>query len=89
VVEDGKSGLLFPVGDFQKLAQQLARLQGNRDLRAELGRQAVRRVEGQFSLAAMVEQYEAMYGRLAVRRAPARMAVGETRPADIVRARNG
>jgi sugar transferase (PEP-CTERM/EpsH1 system associated) len=89
VVEDGKSGLLFPVGDFQQLAQRLARLQGNQDLRAELGRQATRRVEEQFSLDAMVEQYEAMYGRMAMRRAAARMGVEETRPADIVRARNG
>ncbi len=89
VVADGESGLLFPVGDFQQLAQKLARLQGSPELRAELGRRAVRRIEEQFSLDAMVEQYEAMYGRLAMKRAPARRGVAEPRPANVARARNG
>jgi len=77
VVVDGECGLLFPVGDFQRLAQQLVLLQGTKELREGLGRRALQRVAEQFSLDAMVQQYEAMYERLALKRAAERASVEE------------
>jgi glycosyltransferase involved in cell wall biosynthesis len=77
VVVDGESGLLFPVGDFHRLAEQLVLLQGSKELREGLRRQALQRVKEQFSLDAMVEHYEAMYGRLGVKRAAGRARVQE------------
>lgn len=75
VVVDRESGLLFPVGDFQRLADQLSELQSRRELRGQLGQQALRRVREQFSLSAMVERYEEMYGSLARNRAAGRAGV--------------
>lgn len=61
VVIEGKSGLLFPVGDFRKLADQLLQLQAKKDLRAQLGEQALRRVCEEFSIDSMVRKYEQVY----------------------------
>lgn len=64
VVVDGDSGLLFPVGDFRKLAEQLLALRARKDLRAQLGQKALRRVRKDFSLDAMVGKYEQVYRSL-------------------------
>ncbi|HXJ41500.1 MAG TPA: glycosyltransferase [Bryobacteraceae bacterium] len=68
VIEDGESGLLFPVGDARRLAEQLVLLWSNQTFREGLIRHALRRVNEQFSLSTMVEQYQSMYERLAVKR---------------------
>ena len=69
VVVDGESGLLFAVGDSQRLADHLLMLQRREETRGELGRNALTRVKEQFSLQAMVRQYEEMYEQLAVKKA--------------------
>lgn len=75
VVVDGESGLLFPVGDFQGLADRLVVLCGRRELRDRLARGGLRRVEERFSLDSMVASYEEMYGSLARDRAARRPAI--------------
>jgi sugar transferase (PEP-CTERM/EpsH1 system associated) len=73
VVIDGKSGFLFPVGDFNSLAKSLHDLQQDSRLRLMLGRQARRRVREEFSIGAMVRQYQEVYEDLTA--APLRAAV--------------
>jgi len=65
VVVEGKSGLLFPVGDFRGLADHLLLLQAKMDLRVQLGGQALRRVSEEFSIDSMVRKYEQVYESLA------------------------
>jgi sugar transferase (PEP-CTERM/EpsH1 system associated) len=65
VVVDGQSGLLFPVADARKLAEQLCLLAGRPELRAHLGKGAVRRVREEFSIDSMVRKYEHVYESLA------------------------
>ena len=65
VVVDGDSGLLFPVGDCQALAGQLALLYGNPVIRDRVGSRACRRVHESFSLDSMVRKYDEMYTGLA------------------------
>ncbi len=65
LIINGRSGLLFPVGDYERLAQQLVLVHDQLSLREELARNAVARVTEHFSLDLMVEKYEAMYAALA------------------------
>jgi len=64
VVEDGKSGLLFPVGDAARLAEQLTLLYRRPDTRLQFGGEAVEKMQREFSLEAMVRNYEQMYTAL-------------------------
>jgi len=68
VTIDGESGLLFPVGDVGQLANHLLSIRGNEELRLRLGCQARNRIEVEFSLDAMVRNYESLYESLAPRR---------------------
>jgi len=52
LVEDGRSGLLVPPGDAPAIADALARLAAEPELRARLGRAARERVQRDFDLAA-------------------------------------
>jgi glycosyltransferase involved in cell wall biosynthesis len=72
VVADGESGLLFPVGNFERLADRLLQIYRDKELRERLGRQALTRVTEQFSLDSMIRKYEEMYGSLAERQASGR-----------------
>lgn len=65
LIVNGQSGLLFPIGDYSRLAEQLLLLCGHKLLRQELGRNALARVREHFSLNSMVERYETMYTTLA------------------------
>jgi len=71
-VVGGAAGLLFPVGSEERLAEQLVFLYRNHDARAEFGRQALRKVQAEFSLDSMVRQYEEMYSEFAQNRAAGR-----------------
>ena len=75
VVMDGKSGLLFPVGDFQRLRRQLNALRTRRDLRLKLGEQALQRVREEFSLDSMVRKYAQLYEGLQKKAAPAPVSI--------------
>jgi len=71
VVVDGESGLLFPVGDAVKLAEQLISLERRPELREELSRRAVCRVREEFSIDSMVRNYARLYESLGRRTAAA------------------
>lgn len=64
IVVDGKSGLLFPVGDFERLKQHLILLKRDAGLRYELGQAAMRRVREEFSIESMVKKYDELYTSL-------------------------
>lgn len=64
VVVDGESGLLFPVGDFGRLAEHLLTLATQPGLRVQLGDRAVRRTREEFSIDSMVRRYEQLYKSL-------------------------
>jgi sugar transferase (PEP-CTERM/EpsH1 system associated) len=74
VILDGESGLLCPVGDSRRLAEQLLELRAGQDLRDRLGRRALRRVMEDFSIDSMVRNYTQMYESL-VSVAPAQVRV--------------
>jgi len=61
VVTDGEDGLLVPVGDSQALAEAIARVLGDQDLRERLIANAKRKVEAYFSLDQMVKNHELLY----------------------------
>lgn len=63
LIEDGVSGALVPASDAQALADALAFYAGAPELRREQGRAGRRRIEASFSLAGMLDRYEALYVR--------------------------
>lgn len=65
VVTHNESGLLFPVRGIHELAQWLCALQQREDLRTQLGRCALSRVQKEFSIECMVRKYEQLYTSLA------------------------
>ena len=77
VVESMSDGLLYPMGEVDKLAEAVERLLGNPGLRAALAERAWRKVQGPFgaaaSAAALVRRIETTVG--AVRTAGARAAL--------------
>ena len=60
-VGDGETGLLVPVGDVAALRAAIARLLGDATLRAELGANARRRAESDYSWAAATASLLAAY----------------------------
>jgi glycosyltransferase involved in cell wall biosynthesis len=64
VIEDGRSGVLVPVGDAPAMAAAAARLLSDRAHRRTLGRAARQRVLERYSAPAMVRRMEALYARL-------------------------
>jgi sugar transferase (PEP-CTERM/EpsH1 system associated) len=77
VVVDQESGLLFPSRNFLLLAQHLVALRLRKEHRVQLGRQAMRRVQKEFSIDSMVQKYEQLYENLmAGAAAPLRAVAG-------------
>jgi sugar transferase (PEP-CTERM/EpsH1 system associated) len=77
VIIDGESGLLFPVGDSERLANILLELGAKKDQRIQLGQRALRRVADNFSIDSMVRNYSQMYESLvSVVPAPMRAVAG-------------
>ena len=66
MIVDGQNGLLVPPSDEQKLAEAMARLLNDADLRARLAAGAQERVQ-RFTASAVVERLEAIYARIAPR----------------------
>ncbi|MGA7409481.1 MAG: glycosyltransferase [Bryobacteraceae bacterium] len=71
VINDGRSGLLFPAGDSEKLANYLMQLRISSCLREDLGSEARRHAREHFSIQTMVRRYEDLYEGLAARALPA------------------
>jgi sugar transferase (PEP-CTERM/EpsH1 system associated) len=65
IVADGQSGLLFPSKDEAALSRHLQGLVDDPAFRARLGRAGYDRVMREFSMAAMIRKYEALYDRFA------------------------
>ncbi len=61
IIQHGRDGILVPRGDPSALAGEILRLAGDERLREELVRAGRRKVESQFSLAAMVMGYDRVY----------------------------
>lgn len=61
LVEEGKSGFLVDAGDASAMAERLAQLATNTELRQQFGEQARHKAEAQFSLHSMVENYTRLY----------------------------
>lgn len=68
MIADGVNGLLVPPGDEHELNHAMARLLKDADLRARLAAGARERVQ-EFTASAVVERLEAVYARVAPRRA--------------------
>lgn len=67
MIESGREGFLFPVGDTAALAKHLTAL-ADRDLSTSMGATARETVESRFSEQAMVDQYEKLLLGVASRR---------------------
>jgi glycosyltransferase involved in cell wall biosynthesis len=66
MIVDGETGLLVPPGDEHKLAEAVARLLNDADLRVRLAAGARERVQ-RFAASAVVERLEAVYAQVAPR----------------------
>lgn len=77
VVINRESGLLFPVGDAEKLADHLILLRNQSSLRQQLGQQALHRIRENFSVDSMVWKYEQLYESVAPAEAIQRSAVAK------------
>ncbi|MEW6359378.1 MAG: glycosyltransferase family 4 protein [Planctomycetota bacterium] len=64
VIEDGANGLLVPVGEAARLAEAVARLGRDSELRRRLGRAARQTVETRYRLADAIAKLDAVYGRV-------------------------
>ncbi|KQR76051.1 glycosyltransferase family 4 protein [Rhizobium sp. Leaf341] len=60
VVDDGRNGILFPVGNYTAAAQAIARLDDNRDLLARMSDAARETVPGRFGIETMGARYNAI-----------------------------
>jgi len=67
-VEDGRTGLLFPVGDVSALVQALLKLIGDDELRRQMGAAASARALALFSSEKNTKEMLALYGELLCRR---------------------
>ena len=64
VIEEGRSGYLVGSGDAQAMAERVASLLADEDLRRRVGRAARQRVVENYSAQSMVKQIESLYDRL-------------------------
>ena len=64
VVDHGETGLLAPVGAVGVLAEHLARLQGDHELRTQFGAAGAARMRARFSTARMVDEVDAVYAEI-------------------------
>ncbi len=64
-IDDGVNGLLFEVGDAEDLAEKLALLSSDPDLRVRLGQQGRKTVENRRPVAEIVQEWEELYQQAA------------------------
>ena len=64
IVEEERTGILFPPGESQALADALERLASDPDLRRRMGEAGRRRVVKHFTIQKNVQKTEAAYLRL-------------------------
>lgn len=61
VIEDGKTGLLVPPKDPQKIAEAVLSLLSDEDKRIRMGEAGLRRVKEKFSISKTVQEYKKVY----------------------------
>jgi glycosyltransferase involved in cell wall biosynthesis len=61
LVEHGRTGMLYPVGDIDTLAGHLDRLLGDNRLRASMGAAGRQRAEAIFAPSVMIRRHESLY----------------------------
>ncbi len=64
IIEDGKSGLLVPPGDFKTLAATIERVSENKTLARSLGENGFKTVSDKFSEESMMNKIESLYEEL-------------------------
>ncbi|NIW24048.1 MAG: glycosyltransferase, partial [Gammaproteobacteria bacterium] len=67
LIEDGVSGIIVPPGDARALAEAIARLHGDSQLRASLGRRAKERIGTRFRVEDTIDKTAALYRSLVAR----------------------
>jgi len=63
-IEDGRTGLLFEMGNVKELRERMLYLWKNKDLRIEMGREARKKAEREFSLERHCEELLHIYKKL-------------------------
>lgn len=63
LIVEGRTGILVEAGDVRGLADGIVRLLADRPMLQRFGREGAVRVNAQFSIDRMVEQYRALYAR--------------------------
>ena len=61
VIEDGKTGLLVPIGDVERIAESVVNLLSNPEKRQAIATQSVQSAAQKFSLNRMVDEIEQIY----------------------------
>ncbi len=69
IIEDGQTGLLFEPGDEKRLAEHLASLANDENLRRQLGNQLYEKAAAEFSIDRMVEHQLEIYENVLKREA--------------------
>jgi len=64
LVEDGRTGYVFPVDDFESFRDGVRRLMQEEALRRQMGTAARARVEERFTLRSAVAAYEDFYEQM-------------------------
>jgi glycosyltransferase involved in cell wall biosynthesis len=67
VVDDGETGFLVEPGDVEALAERLAQLAGDGELRARMGRLGAERMRARYGVERMVDEVERLYEELGAR----------------------
>jgi glycosyltransferase involved in cell wall biosynthesis len=70
IAHDGENALLVAPRDVNGLAAAISRLAMDRELRRKLGEEARRRAHERFGVGRMVQEYDALYRRMALERSP-------------------
>jgi glycosyltransferase involved in cell wall biosynthesis len=65
VVRQGITGLVVPSGDQAGLTTAMRRLHDDPDEQARMGKEARKRIETHYSRESMVNQYQALYAKIA------------------------
>lgn len=66
VVQDGRTGMLVPRGDPQRLASALCHILQERALAAQMGEAGRQLVQSEYSLEQLVRRHQALYGEHAI-----------------------
>jgi glycosyltransferase involved in cell wall biosynthesis len=70
IVEDGKTGILVPMGDFQAMADAITRILADPALAADMGARGLERVRDHFTIEQKARKVEAVYLTMSSRLQP-------------------